>query len=228
MKQLLISVILLFSISLPALCQISNSYFGIYNVQDDAVSLFEYLYKDPVTWKHNISDYYSISIDQINVDSVSISNIGGYHVNAFVQIDSLHFNFTDNITKDNINGKGKFYNDSIKYAFFASGRNGAFYITSSGHKIPNGLNDLVGTNQLKCYPNPFINNITLSFEVPNSTNRVSLNIYSATGLLLKKIEIVEKGQLTKTFSLEDLNKGVFFGVITLNNKGINYIKLIKE
>jgi hypothetical protein len=78
------------------------------------------------------------------------------------------------------------------------------------------------------YPNPFIDKINISYNTPNSTNRVSINIYSATGLLLKKIEIPENGQSTKTISLEDLNTGIYFGVVSLNDKWIYNIKLIKK
>jgi len=78
------------------------------------------------------------------------------------------------------------------------------------------------------YPNPFIDKINVSYDIPNSTNRVLINIYSSTGLLLKKIEIAENGQFKKTISLEDLNKGIYFGVVSLNDKWINNIKLIKK
>lgn len=90
-----------------------------------------------------------------------------------------------------------------------------------------GIQNIIN-EPITIYPNPFIDKINVTYNAPNSTNKVSINIYSATGLLLKKIEIAENGQSTKTISLEDLNKGIYLGVVTLNNKGINNIKLIKE
>jgi hypothetical protein len=90
-----------------------------------------------------------------------------------------------------------------------------------------GIQNIIN-EPITIYPNPFIDKINVTYNTANSTNIVSLNIYSTTGLLLKKIKIAENGQSTKTISLEDLNKGIYLGVVTLNNKGINNIKLIKE
>jgi hypothetical protein len=90
-----------------------------------------------------------------------------------------------------------------------------------------GIRHLIN-EPITIYPNPFIDKINISYNKPNSTNRVSINIYSATGALLKKIEIAENGQSTKTISLEDLNKGIYFGVVSLNDKWIYNIKLIKK
>ena len=70
------------------------------------------------------------------------------------------------------------------------------------------------------YPNPFVDKINVSCDIPNSINRVSLVIYSTTGALQKKIEITENGRLSKTISLVDLNKGIYLGVVSLNDKSI--------
>lgn len=86
----------------------------------------------------------------------------------------------------------------------------------------------IKSEPIKIYPNPFVDKINVSCDMPNSTNRVSLVIYTATGALLKKIEIPEIGQSSKTIFLEDLNKGIYFGVISLNDKWIKNIKLIKK
>lgn len=86
----------------------------------------------------------------------------------------------------------------------------------------------IKSESIKIYPNPFDDKINVSINIPNSTNRVSLVIYSTTGALLKKIEIAENGQSTKRISLEDLNTGIYFGVVSLNDKWINNIKLIKK
>ena len=86
----------------------------------------------------------------------------------------------------------------------------------------------VKSELIKIYPNPFVDKIYVSFDMPNSTNRVSLVIYTATGELLKKIEIPENEQSSKTIFLEDLNTGIYFGVVSLNDRWINNIKLIKK
>ena len=94
-------------------------------------------------------------------------------------------------------------------------------------KSYSGIHNVI-TEPVTIYPNPFVDKINVSYGTPNSTNRVSLVIYSTTGALRKKIEIAENGQFSKTISLEDLNKGIYFGVISLNGNWVDNIKLIKE
>jgi hypothetical protein len=92
----------------------------------------------------------------------------------------------------------------------------------------NSVNQTINSESIKIYPNPFIDQINISYDTPNSTGKVLLNLYSATGLLLRKVEIAENGQSIKRISLEDLNTGIYFGVVSLNDKWINNLKLIKK
>jgi hypothetical protein len=78
------------------------------------------------------------------------------------------------------------------------------------------------------YPNPFIDNISLSYEIPNSIKGAAFKLYAVTGQLLKSIEIAERGQITKAFNLKELNSGIYIGVVTFNNKAIKAIRLFKE
>lgn len=83
-------------------------------------------------------------------------------------------------------------------------------------------------NSIAIFPNPFIDNITFSFEIPYSIKGATFNLYSVTGQLLKSIEIPERGQITKAFNLKELNSGIYIGVVTFNNKAIKAIRLFKE
>lgn len=94
-------------------------------------------------------------------------------------------------------------------------------------KSYSGIHNVI-TEPITIYPNPFIDKINISCDIPNSTNRVSLVIYSTTGALLKKIVITENEQSLKTINLKDLNTGIYFGIVSVNDKWIKKIKLIKK
>lgn len=92
----------------------------------------------------------------------------------------------------------------------------------------NYVNQTINSESIKIYPNPFVDQINISYDTTNSTGKVLINLYSATGLLLRKFEIAENGQPMKTISLKDLNTGIYFGVVSLNDRWIKNIKLIKK
>ncbi len=222
MKKLFVFLIPLM-FSMPIFCQLGNNIVGLYQCIEDEMNL--------LTREHRYSVKF-FEINQINSDSISIWPIANDKVIAKLKDDSLFFTYDNKysqIFNTHIEGKGSFFQDSINFRYYSS-QTGyeAFYIVVSGHKAPTGLPDLVSFNQLKCFPNPFIDQINITYNTPNSTGKVLLNLYSATGLLLRKIEIAENGQFSKTISLEDLNKGIYFGVISLNGNWVDNIKLIKE
>ncbi len=126
-----------------------------------------------------------------------------------------------------INNKICVINENIDKLFLATNSFIGFAKSYKRDKSYLGIQHIIN-EPITIYPNPFIDKINISCGIPNSTNRVSINIYSATGALLKKIEIAENGHSTKTISLEDLNKGIYFGVVSLNDKWIYNIKLIKK
>jgi hypothetical protein len=207
----------------PTFCQTGNNIVGLYQCVEDEMNL--------LTREHRYFVKF-FEITQINSDSISIWPIVNNSVIAKLKGDSLFFIYDyTNIYNFNTHaeGKGSFFPDSINFSYYES-QTGyeAFYMVESGHKLPTGLNDLVSPIRLKCFPNPFIDNITLSYEIPNSIKGAAFNLYSVTGQLLKSIEITERGQFTKTFNLKELNSGIYIGVVTFNNKAIKAIRLFKE
>jgi hypothetical protein len=94
-------------------------------------------------------------------------------------------------------------------------------------KSYSGIHNVIN-EPVTIYPNPFVDNISLSYEIPNSIKEAAFKLYSVTGQLLKSIEIAERGQITKAFNLKELNSGIYIGVVTFNNKAIKAIRLFKE
>jgi len=214
-------VLLLFSKT--GFCQSNNDIVGLYKCVEDGMSLLTHEHSYSVTF---------FDVKQVNSELISIWPIANNTIFATLKGDSLYLTYDyTNVNNQNthISGNGKFFPDSINFSYYIS-QTGyeAFYVINSGHKLPNGLNDLISSNQLKCFPNPFIDNITLSYEIPNSIKGAALNLYAVTGQLQKSIEITERGQFTKTFNSKDLNLGSYIGVVTFDNKAVKAIKLFKK
>jgi alkaline phosphatase D len=78
-------------------------------------------------------------------------------------------------------------------------------------------NDLI---VLSAYPNPFIDKVTIQFNIASNTN-IDLKVYDITGKLVKDIDMgyLSKGLYNKTVNLDDLAGGAYKIVMT-NNKDI--------
>lgn len=92
----------------------------------------------------------------------------------------------------------------------------------------NYVNQTINSESIKIYPNPFVDKINLSCDLLNSSYKISLAIYTATGALLKMIDFEENGIFTKTISMGDLNAGIYCGVVSQFDKWVYNIKLIKK
>lgn len=122
-----------------------------------------------------------------------------------------------------------------KYNFFDKSEKLILISTTAGGALKTYLKDKnysdirsVLTESMRFYPNPFIDKISFICEFPDSSDKILFNLYSSTGQLLRKIEIVENGQSTKTIYLGDLEKGIYLGVVTINNRYYSKTKLVKE
>ena len=64
---------------------------------------------------------------------------------------------------------------------------------------------------LSLYPNPVVDNATLSFTLPKSGN-IKMKVYDMTGKLIKVLDIANmtKGYHTYTFDCSSINKGTYF------------------
>jgi hypothetical protein len=130
--------------------------------------------------------------------------------------------------------------DYISNSIYLNGKTTAFglpnfldcwMLDSATYSITTGVNNLSFKNeenlQVGLYPNPFSNQTTLSFNVPNDC-RITIELYSINGELLQTIvnELVEKD---KSYSIKhdvnELASGVYFyklniGTSTIYKKAI--------
>lgn len=160
----------------PTFCQTGNNIVGLYQCVEDEMNL--------LTREHRYLVKF-FEITQIKADSISIWPIVNNSIIAKLKGDSLFFiyDYTDIYNfNTHVEGKGCFFADSINFSYYES-QTGyeAFYMIESGRKLPTALTDLASSNRLICFPNPFIDNITLSYEIPNSIKGAAFNLYSVTG-----------------------------------------------
>ena len=79
-------------------------------------------------------------------------------------------------------------------------------------------------NLIHLYPNPSVNNTLLVFSKP--VEKVTVNIFSATGQLVKSI-LIANGQTRQLIDISALSKGIYtFRIISDETSGI--LKLVKE
>ncbi|MFB5622763.1 MAG: T9SS type A sorting domain-containing protein [Nitrosarchaeum sp.] len=81
---------------------------------------------------------------------------------------------------------------------------------------------------IRFYPNPFVDNLNFSYSSSVLNESISVCIYSSSGLLVKKIDNLKNELSTYTLYLNDLKKGLYFGVLIIDGESINCIRLIKE
>jgi hypothetical protein len=91
-----------------------------------------------------------------------------------------------------------------------------------------GIEDLSGNSGLilKNYPNPFVENTTLSYTLP-SDGRVTLTICNMSGQVVKTVinEMATEGQYTIKIEAGDLQSGVYFAVLRLKSNGKELIEI---
>lgn len=82
---------------------------------------------------------------------------------------------------------------------------------------------------VSAFPNPFTNNFTVRFRLPNSERNVALEIYDLKGQMLKNISQtnVEADKVyTQTFEANQFNEGIYIVKLTTPQK-THSIKLVK-
>lgn len=84
------------------------------------------------------------------------------------------------------------------------------YTSIPDHYQP-GTNVATAPMSLSLYPNPVVDNATISFTLPQTGN-VKLKVYDMTGKLMKVLDIANmtKGYHTYTFDCNNINKGTYF------------------
>ncbi|GAA4839235.1 S8 family serine peptidase [Algivirga pacifica] len=96
--------------------------------------------------------------------------------------------------------------------------------------LVSGINDAFkATTKLMNYPNPVAGSTTFQYNLPN-TGQVTLDIFTLTGV--KMATVVNGTQAAGThevnFKATDLNRGMYFYMLTVDGQAVGSGKLIKE
>lgn len=86
------------------------------------------------------------------------------------------------------------------------------------------INEANSSNNLVAYPNPANTNVTFSYNIKNSENAF-ITIYNILGKEVKQSKIETKNDKI-SINISDLNSGVYFYNLTIDNKIFNTKKLI--
>lgn len=85
-----------------------------------------------------------------------------------------------------------------------------------------GINEFEKNTSMSIFPNPALN--FLNIESANELKSVVITDY--TGKIIKQVIL---NQVTKTtIEIEDLNSGIYFIIVSLNNNSQNIVKIIKQ
>lgn len=109
---------------------------------------------------------------------------------------------------------------AIRNTYAASG-NAMFYYDdiSWAPTVILGINEILATNDVVIYPNPFTDIITVSGDIPLQ----SVAVYDLSGKMIQEIRGSEK-----TISLHDLSSGVYMIKLIMKNGTAKTIKAVKK
>lgn len=75
-------------------------------------------------------------------------------------------------------------------------------------------------------PNPFSENTEIKFYIPHSARNAILNIYDLTGLQLKQISLVNKGEASIIIKGKEFNAGMYLYSLLIDGVEIDTKKMI--
>lgn len=114
-------------------------------------------------------------------------------------------------------------NSSITFKFYEEGNESNFTTLSFDTDLISSVDNIENYHQFSAFPNPAKENLTISYNVENIENTF-ISIYNVLGKEVKKIK-VENNNQTK-INVSDLNSGIYFYNLSVNNKIVNTKKLI--
>ncbi|HEY0030012.1 MAG TPA: CotH kinase family protein [Bacteroidia bacterium] len=90
-----------------------------------------------------------------------------------------------------------------------------------------GIQEVASLDLIHSYPNPFINNVTISYDIPEEAT-VKVELINSLGQKLKVLSdgIKQKGNYQEEINTSDLTSGIYVLRMTMNNKHFHQ-KIVK-
>ncbi|MBS1606368.1 MAG: fibronectin type III domain-containing protein [Bacteroidetes bacterium] len=117
----------------------------------------------------------------------------------------------------------------------SAGTAGTIATRRTNNGLQGGANGLLSTDStvagaLAAYPNPFVDNVVVKFDIPQNVGRFTLAIVDAAGRIARKQEFkdVPAGAWQQTLNLSGLGKGIYFiRVYGLPGNQVKTFRLVK-
>ena len=133
---------------------------------------------------------------------------------------TVHFGLGDAIIIDQIEVQ---WPSGLIETFIDSGVNHIYSVIEGDGVLDTNNNEL---SQIKIFPNPFKNTLTISSTELNMHPSVSFELYTISGKLVKKELLIRK--TSNTLDLSNLDSGLYLYILKSKGENIQSGKLIKE
>lgn len=90
------------------------------------------------------------------------------------------------------------------------------------------LNDAQSVILLQNIPNPFAEQTTISYSLPDNTVKAQMLFYNAQGKLIQSTELSQKGKGTLNVFASDLSSGIYTYTLVVDGKIIETKKMVKQ
>ncbi|MGQ0829881.1 MAG: T9SS type A sorting domain-containing protein, partial [Bacteroidota bacterium] len=77
-------------------------------------------------------------------------------------------------------------------------------------------------------PNPFAEQTTISYFLPDNTGKAQLLFYNSNGKLIQSVDLTQKGQGQLNVFANDLSNGVYTYTLVVDGKIIESKKMLKQ
>ncbi len=77
-------------------------------------------------------------------------------------------------------------------------------------------------------PNPFAEQTTINYNLPDNTVKAQMLFYNSQGKLIQSVELVQKGKGQLNVFASDLTNGVYTYTLVVDGKVIATKKMIKQ
>lgn len=77
-------------------------------------------------------------------------------------------------------------------------------------------------------PNPFAEQTSINYFLPDNTSKAQILFYNASGKLIQSVELTQKGKGSLTVFASDLSNGIYTYTLVVDGKIIETKKMVKQ
>jgi len=173
--------------------------------------------------------------DSITYRTVNYSSLTGILIKGIQEINAENSDLEEKVDSltDAVSGLqdqiNTLYNMITACCENNSQGNNMNYTPSNGTNVINTeLKDIESIVLDQNVPNPFAEQTTISFFLPENTGRAQLLFYNAAGKLINSVDINQKGKGQINVFANDLSNGIYTYALIVDGKVIDTKKMVKN